>query len=212
MNSEGAGKNEILDTLNKVPKAKSAAMQAGIDFEDAIRRVCDGGYSDDFCVPEAAEIVKGGLWQQRLSRELDGDLAYGIADVIRRDTIFDIKRVYQYDLGKYEDSIQHLIYMYASGLPRFEYVISDGYEVYIEAYHWGEKSLETLKERISEMKASLLFDDEMRRAFQTHWTYRKETGPVQPPAPDKNSEAEKIQRMFEDAKNRRINELNRGMR
>jgi hypothetical protein len=172
--SEDAGKEELLDTLNKVEKRKSPAMRMGIDFENAIRHVCDGGTSEDFCVLEAAEIVNGGIWQQRISRELDGDLAYGIADVIRRNTIFDIKRVNKYDLGKYEGSIQHLIYMYATGIPNFEYVISDGVEVYMESYHWGAGSLETLQERIAEMKSSLLSDDEMSLAFRTHWMYRQE--------------------------------------
>jgi hypothetical protein len=173
--SEGAGINEILDTLNKVEKEKSPAMQAGIDFELDIRQVCDGGMlTDDFCVMEAAEIVRGGIWQQRVSKELNGDLLYGIADVIRRNTIFDIKRVSQYDIGKYEGSIQHLIYMYATDIPNFEYVISDGHEVYVEAYHWGAGSLEMLGERISEMKDSLLSDDEMNWAFHTHWMYRRD--------------------------------------
>jgi hypothetical protein len=174
---EDAGEQEmkdLLDTLNKVKKDKTPAMQAGIDFENDIRNVCNGVEVDDFCVLEAAEIVKGGLWQQRVSRELDGDLCYGIADVIRRDTIFDIKRVFKYDLGKYEGSIQHLIYMYATDIPHFEYVISDGHEVYVEAYHWGAKSRETLKERIAEMKDSLLSDDAMSLAFKTYWKYRKE--------------------------------------
>jgi hypothetical protein len=172
--SEDSGKEDLLDTLNKAEKRKSPAMQAGIDFENAIRLVCKGGTSEDFCVLEAADIVKDGLWQQRISRELDGDLAYGIADVIRRNTIFDIKRVYKYDLGKYEGSIQHLIYMYATGIPNFEYVISDGNEVYVESYHWGTGSLEMLKERIAEMKSSLLSDEEMSLAFRTHWRYRQE--------------------------------------
>jgi hypothetical protein len=172
--SKDAGKKDLLDTLNKAEKRKTPAMRMGIDFEDNIRSVCDGGTSDDFCVLEAADIVKGGIWQQRISRELDGDLAYGIADVIRRNTIFDIKRVYKYDLGKYEGSIQHLIYMYAAGLPNFEYVISDGNEVYMEAYHWGAGSLETLKERIAELKSSLLSGEEMSLAFQTNWKYIQE--------------------------------------
>jgi hypothetical protein len=173
--SEDAGKEDLLDTLNKVEKRKSPAMQMGIDFENAVRGVCDGtGVTDDFCVMDAAEIVKGGMWQQRVSREIDGDLAYGIADVIRRNTIFDIKRVFKYDLGKYEGSIQHLIYMYAAGLPNFDYVISDGQEVYVETYHWESGSLELLRERIAEMKGSLLADDEMSMAFQTHWKYKKD--------------------------------------
>jgi hypothetical protein len=82
--------------------------------------------------------------------------------------------VNKYDLGKYEGSIQHLIYMYATGIPNFEYVISDGNEVYMETYHWGTGSLETLKERIAEMKSSLLSDEEMSLAFRTHWMYRQE--------------------------------------
>jgi hypothetical protein len=113
------------------------------------------------------------MWQQRISKELNGDLAYGIADVIRRNTIFDIKRVNKYDLGKYESSIQHLIYMYATDISNFEYVISDGEEVYVETYHWGTGSLETLGERISELKDSLLSDDEMSLAFRTNWMYRR---------------------------------------
>jgi hypothetical protein len=191
MDSEDAGKEEILDALNKAEKEASPAMRAGIDFENAVRRVCDGGWepgeeapidpskpthvqTEDFCVLEAAERVAGGLWQQRISRELDGDLVYGIADVVRRSTIFDIKRVvYKYEIGKYEGSIQHLVYMYAAGIPNFEYVVSDGRGVYIESYHWGAGSLETLRERIAEMKDFLLSDDEMSSAFQTHWKYRR---------------------------------------
>jgi hypothetical protein len=172
--SEDSGKEDILDTLNRVEKRKSPAMQAGMDFENAVWRVCKGGTSEDFCVLDAAEIVKGGAWQCRISKELDGDLAYGIADVIRRNTIFDIKRTDTYDLGKYEGSIQHLLYMYATGIPNFEYIISDDHEVYVESYRWGAGSLETLKERIAEMKGSLLSDEEMSLAFRTNWVYRQE--------------------------------------
>jgi hypothetical protein len=62
--------------------------------------------------------------------------------------------------------------MYATGIPHFDYVISDGQAVYVETYHWEARSLDILKERISEMKDSLLSDDEMHLAFQVHWTYR----------------------------------------
>jgi hypothetical protein len=114
------------------------------------------------------------MWQRRVSKELDNDLLYGIADIIRRDTIFDLKRVDYYDTGKYEGSIQHLLYMYATGIPNFEYVIADNSEVYGEAYYWGSKSLETLRERIADMKDSLLSDRDLSRAFRTYWIYWKE--------------------------------------
>jgi hypothetical protein len=216
--SEDTGEKEmqdLLDTLNKVEKEKSPAIQAGIDFENIIHNVCDGTeVTDDFCVMDVVEIVKGGLWQQRVSRELDGDLCYGIADVIRRDTIFDIKRVFKYDLGKYEGSIQHLIYMYATGIPNFEYVISDGHEVYLETYHWEAGSLETLRERILEIKGFLLSNEEMRRAFLTHWRYRKDEDLELPepyiPEPKHNNGTE-IQSLFNDIVNRNINSLKREM-
>ena len=174
MGSENEGMASILDTLNKVEIAKSPAMQAGIDFEDNIRKVCEGIISDDLCVTEIAEIVSGGMWQQRISRELEGDLVYGIADVIKRDTIFDIKRVNQYELGKYESSIQHLIYMYATEIPNFKYLISDGKEVFEEAYYWGSQSLDLLKSRVADLKESLLADTELSLAFTKNWKYRQE--------------------------------------
>jgi hypothetical protein len=174
MNSEDDGRAEILDTLNKAEKEKTAAMQAGIDFENDILKICEGGFVDDFCAMEAADIVRGGMWQQRVSRELNGDLVYGIADVIKRNTIYDIKRVSQYDLGKYEGSIQHLIYMYAAEIPNFEYVISDGREVYVETYHWESKSLDMLRARIADLKDSILADTELSLAFIKNWKYREE--------------------------------------
>jgi hypothetical protein len=63
--------------------------------------------------------------------------------------------------------------MYASDIPNFEYVISDGQEVYMETYHWEAGCLELLRERVAEMKGSLLSDEEMRRAFLAHWRYKK---------------------------------------
>jgi hypothetical protein len=234
-NSEGSGKEEILDALNKVGKEKSPAMRAGIEFENAIRHVCAEGSEtqeatpldpskpihvqgvfawEHFCVLEAAKIVKGGLWQQRVSRMLDGDLLYGIADVVRRDTIFDIKLVNKYEIGKYESSIQHLLYMHAADMPNFQYVISDGCEVYVEAYHWEAKSLETLRERIAEMKGCFLLDGEMSLAFRTHWRHRKsDAGEARESAaaPRQSESDAGIQRTFEDVTNRNINALKRDM-
>ena len=174
MDSDGEEKTAILDTLNKVEIAKTPAMQAGIDFEDNIRKVCEGAISDDLCVIEIADIVRGGMWQQRISKELEGDLVYGIADVIKRDTIYDIKRVSQYELGKYESSIQHLIYMFSTDIPNFKYLISDGKEVYEEAYYWESQSLGLLKSRVADLKESLLADTELSLAFNKNWKYRQE--------------------------------------
>jgi hypothetical protein len=179
MNSDGEDKNAILDTLNKVETIKSPAMQAGIDFEENIQNICEGVVfeptnDEERCLLEVANIVCGGMWQQRISRELDGDLVYGIADVIKRDTIFDIKWVSQYELGKYEGSIQHLIYMYSTEIPNFKYLIFDGHEIYEEAYYWGSHSLDLLRSRIADLKGSLLADAELSAAFNKNWKYKQE--------------------------------------
>jgi hypothetical protein len=57
--TEEAGINDLLDTLNRVKKEPSPVMRAGIDFEDAVQRVCEGGTSPDPLVMEAAEMVRG---------------------------------------------------------------------------------------------------------------------------------------------------------
>ena len=146
-------------------------MQAGIDFENDIKKACYGKVIGDLCVMEIAKIVMGGLWQQRISRELESDLVYGIADVIKRDTIYDIKSVNHYEPGKYEENIQHLIYMYAAEIPNFEYLISDGENVYVETYHWESKSLDLLKSRIADLKDFILADTELALAFNKNWKY-----------------------------------------
>jgi len=173
-NEEDDSKTDILDTLNKTDKPKSPAMLAGIEFEEKIQKICEGGIGEDALVNEVAGMVRGGMWQQTVSRELDGDLLYGRADVIRRNTIYDIKKVIQYEVGKYEGSIQHLIYMYATDIPNFDYLIADSYSVYVETYHWGTRSLDELRARIADMKESILADTEMAAAFIKNWKYRKE--------------------------------------
>jgi len=173
-NEEDDGKADILLTLKKIEMIKSPAMLAGIKFEEEIQKVCEGSAAEDSCVNEVADMVRGGMWQQTVSRELDGDLLYGRADVIRRNKIFDIKKVIQYEIGKYESSIQHLIYMYATDIPNFDYLIADSYNVYVETYHWENKSLDELRSRIADMKESILADAEMAEAFIKNWQYRKE--------------------------------------
>ena len=163
---------DFLNVLRKEKTPPTESMLAGIEFEDKIRAVCDGkdtaGDRND--VEEIAELVKDGFWQERISKELDGNLLYGIADVITPYCIYDIKfTTSKYELGKYDYSIQHLLYMYCTGIPHFQYLISDGNEVYVESHSWSDTSLETLKSRIYEMLSFILGFKEFKEATIEHF-------------------------------------------
>lgn len=162
---------DFLNVLRKEKTPPTESMLAGIEFEDKIRAVCDGkdtaGDRND--VEEIAELVKEGFWQERISKELDGNLLYGIADVITPYIIYDIKFASKYDIGKYDYSIQHLLYMYCTGIPHFQYLISDGNEVYVESHSWSDTSLLTLKSRIYEMLSFILGFKEFKEAFESNW-------------------------------------------
>lgn len=166
-------KEEFLSYLRKEPQPTSEAMQIGIDFEDSVRAVTDGGETEDPCVAEVAEIVRNGYWQSVLSKRVDDIFLYGRADVIKRDTIYDIKRCGKYDVGKYQDSIQHDLYMECSGIKRFVYVVCDGNAVYQEEYRQTEQSRNELFARIREMVNWINADADYRQAFAENWTAKE---------------------------------------
>lgn len=137
---EEQAKQDFLNYLNKVKTEPTEAMQRGIDFENKIR-LCDEQdlYSrTDNTVNEITDYIKNGLWQETVSKHIDIDgldvLVYGKADVIKMDTIYDIKRVSKYKTGQYSKSVQHLFYLYCTELPVFKYLISNGSSVFCETY------------------------------------------------------------------------------
>ena len=118
---------------------------------------------------EIAERVKGGLWQQKLTKRVGDYVLFGYADVINRDTIHDIKRVSQYSPPKYFDSIQHLLYMVCEDLPKFRYEISDGKRVYVETYDTTAYTLKLLISRIDSMVAWIRQTPEFEAPFEANW-------------------------------------------
>ncbi len=167
---------DFLKVLRKEKTPPTESMLAGIEFEDKIRAVCEGRYTaaQGSDVEEIANLVKDGFWQERIKKELDGNLLYGIADVITPYMIYDIKFSNKYDFGKYDYSIQHLLYMYCTGIPHFKYLISDGKEVYIEEHSWSDTSLDTLKSRIFEMLSFIAGNKEFKEAFESNWRVKNE--------------------------------------
>ena len=151
---EQQAKEDFFNCLNKIKTEPTEAKQRGIDFENKIR-LCDEQdlYSrTDNTVNEITDYIKGGLWQETVSKHIDIDglnvLIYGKADVIKMDTIYDIKRVSTYDIGKYTHSSQHLFYLYCTGLPVFKYLVSDGNSVFIETYTLNAYTKNTAKAAI----------------------------------------------------------------
>ena len=190
---------DFLRTLIRERFEPNEAMQRGIDFEKKIQTYCEGRYFDaissaisiphdfdeeeleeaieqDIIVKSIGDIVKGGLWQQSVKKELKiGNqefLLYGRTDVIKRDTIYDIKFTGSYELGKFLDSSQHLIYLYCSGLPNFSYLISDGKDWWREDYHNHAGVEDEIKSKVSDFLSYLENDKEAKEMFINKWGSR----------------------------------------
>ena len=165
--------DEFIKALAKTPSEPSPAMQEGIDFENAVYNSMKSGVaSQDERIAEAAERCKGGYIQVRCEKTLFDDiLVYGVADVVLpdQDKIIDIKRSASYSLGKYENSIQHLVYMYALGLNNFEYLIADSCSIYTEYYHWGTIAENNLKSRVYQCLDFIMRFPQFKDVYNQHW-------------------------------------------
>jgi hypothetical protein len=122
---------------------------------------------------QIASIVKGGLWQTKCQKELTiGNqtfLLYGEPNVVKADTVYDIKFTSNYKLGKFQDSIQHLIYLYCLDMPKFAYLISDGKEWWREDYFNNIGVEGKIKGKISEFLNYLENDSEAKELFNNKW-------------------------------------------
>ncbi len=132
--------NSFLDVLNRKKTSTTEAQQRGIDFEDEVldfTKSQDRGYQPT--AVEIGNIVKGGQWQVRAYKDKNISgltfLLYAKCDVVKCGTIYDIKRVSQYEVGKYQNSPQHPMYLECIPNAReFIYLVSDGKDVYKERY------------------------------------------------------------------------------
>ena len=171
---------DFLRTLSREKFEPNEAMAKGIDFEDKILRMATlnllpAEFDDeqDRIVEEIAKIVKGGIWQESVKKELKiGNqefLLYGRTDVIKRDTIYDIKFTSNYEVGKFLDSAQHLIYLYCLDLPKFQYLVSDGEEYWVEDYYNHVGIEDEIKSKINDFLSYLENDKEAKEMFFTKW-------------------------------------------
>ena len=171
--------DEFKTTLKREPIPDNEAMRAGREFEDYISRLCQnpetvlsGDKQYDSCVRQVAGIVKGGVWQVKGHRSVTvGDnefLLYGRLDVLRGPRIFDIKFTKKYECPKYQNSPQHKMYlMIFNDCVDFQYIISDGSQVYTEHYSRGDE--ETILTDISDFMSWLSVNKEYEELFFKHW-------------------------------------------
>ena len=174
---------DFLRTLSRERFEPNEAMQKGIDFENDIKIAYEQFHQIDIhhedyderqhIVNIFARIVKDGIWQQTCKKDLTiGNqefLLYGKCDVVKRDTIYDIKYTSNYEVGKFLDSAQHLIYLYCLDLPKFQYLVSDGEEYWVEDYHNHAGIEDEIKSKISDFLSYLENDKEAKEMFFTKW-------------------------------------------
>ena len=143
-----AAYGEFLQTLNKISKPPNEAMLAGINFEDAVNAVT-AGKIDPAAVTDSvrrvAEIVQGGQPQVALYRNKTiagiDFLLYGRLDYLKAGTVYDIKFSKNYEVGKFYESIQRPFYFgICPEALWFEYLISDGRDVFSERYGRSDDS------------------------------------------------------------------------
>jgi hypothetical protein len=174
---------DFLKTLSRERFESNEAMQRGIDFERDIQLATNQFNQIDIfhtdydekqhIINQIAKIVNGGLWQQTCKKDLHiGNkefLLYGKMDVVKRDTVYDIKFTSNYELGKFLNSAQHLIYLYCTGLPKFQYLISDGKDYWIEDYYNHANIENEIKGKINDLLGYLENDMEAKKLFETKW-------------------------------------------
>lgn len=166
---EAAVRKDFLQTLSREKYAATEAMEKGNILEARIKAYCDGANDEDKVVREIGDICKGGMWQEKCKADFGDYLLYGKIDNLKRDTINDIKYTGTYDVGKYSKSMQHRIYLYCTGLPKFSYLISNGREWWGEDYFNHVGIEQEIRTAINSFIAYLENDPEARELYYSKW-------------------------------------------
>jgi len=178
--------NSFLSTLKREKTEPTQAMLKGIEFEKKIIECAsikpweDQEYLASIennpidPVLSIAEIVTDGMFQTVLKKEITCNsyslLLYGKADAIKEDMIYDIKYTSSYEVGKFANSVQHLLYLYCANLEKFDYLISDGESFWRESYYLTSETIQSnLLQRISEFLSWLEDHISYKTIYQNKW-------------------------------------------
>lgn len=148
-------KKDFIKVLNREQIEPNEYMIAGNEFE----KQC---YEGKTCI---SPIIKNGQFQIVGKKLVKIDninfLMYGRLDVLKGGVIYDIKRVWKYNVQKYKWSAQHGFYLdLFSRANVFKYLIFDGNNLHIETYYRDEytPTEELIKEFITWLKENDLFE------------------------------------------------------
>lgn len=146
---EQSAAESFLQTLNRIQSDPTEAMLDGIAFEkevyaEAGRQPRQKHPKWEAGIRKVSDRLRGAQFQVKAQRELELDgmtfLVYGIMDALKAGVIYDVKfkskGFSRLDLaGDYLDSPQHPTYFYIEpGAYEFQYLVSDGEDLYIEKY------------------------------------------------------------------------------
>lgn len=147
-NLSGGPQEEFLSVLRREKTEQTQAMKDGMEFERLVWECACGKEPEEKHkwaqgIREIAEIVRGGAYQVALSNEaeIEGEkyLLYGIVDFVKQGVIFDVKFSKRYEnrgnVNYYLTSPQAPMYLrLLPGAKQFVFLISDGAQVFREAY------------------------------------------------------------------------------
>jgi len=177
--------NDFLHTLRREPQEPTEAMKNGTNFENLCYKMATtaGAQIDkqeENWLKGAAKIsniITGGQIQVPVSCDLSvagrDFWLYGICDVVKAGTIYDVKfknkglgsaDVY----GNYLNCSQHSFYLRA--LPEaqtFIYLVSDGEDLYTETY--TRKDAKPAEEYIMNFYAWLMTNPELLKIYDERW-------------------------------------------
>ena len=140
---KGTAFNEVIDCMIENRKSETVLVERLLsDMMDGRQalvglRATYNNHQFDFPISicrEFANYYKGALTQQRVEAILHtcfGDvLVYGVIDEVMPMSVHDIKTTGSYDVGKFKDHWQHIVYPYClmqngSDVRLFEYNITD---------------------------------------------------------------------------------------
>lgn len=135
-------------TLNREPIQPNSAMLDGQKFENMVTAYIEGAPLDQehewsHVIQNVGNELKGAALQVKLNKTMIIQgvefVLYGVLDGLKAGRIYDTKFSKTYKFGKYLDSPQHPMYFeICPEANDFEYVITDGREVFRETYRREE--------------------------------------------------------------------------
>lgn len=179
--SEEEAYESFLKTLKREPIEETEAIANGKAFEAMVqalaegREVTPGKWENG--ARKVAEIVKGGQWQVHVDTDVTVDgrtfWLHGFCDVVKAGVIYDIKfknkSFNALDLyGSYRDHSQHSAYLKC--LPEayeFVYLVSDGEELYTEAYN--RLNSRPIEDYIRDFMNWLQTKPELLKIYEERW-------------------------------------------